>query len=401
MKSIKKVAFVGSALIASGILLASFTNDNGGDKNKKYQIIHHADGEMIEYDTVIPMSSSYTPEQFLADKGISSENVEIIEIPSLSGLNEEVREFRTIVREFELDHDNLSERIELNVEVDEDGNMTTKKTVNGVEVELTEEELKDIESNHRKHGEHRTHPKMMKMRFDDHEMGENDERIEINVEIDDDGNKTITKTVNGQQVEMKEEELDNIHITEMMNGDDINIFIDGDFPEGLEDEMKELKIELEKLMEEGGEDMKVITRRIEMNSDHDDNFEWSSEDKGHRVMFMSSDEKEDFTIVLVTEDYDEEASGNAKMRVHNSTEEMDVYPNPNDGTFKIRYESNENKKTTITVNDATGKQVFQEKLGKFSGKYEKELDLSEFGPGMYTITIQNGDNKEVNKVMIK
>ena len=401
MKSIKKVAFVGGALIASGLLLASFTNDNGGDKNKKYQIIHHADGEMIEYDTVIPMSSTYTPEQFLADKGISSENVEIIEIPSLSGLNEEMREFRTIVREFELDVDNLSERIELKVEVDEDGNMTTKKTVNGVEVELTEEELKDIESNHRKHGEHRKHPKMIKMHFDDHEMGENDERIEIRVEVDEDGNKTITKTVNGEQVEMTEEELDNIHITEMMNGDDINIFIDGDFPEGLEDEMKELKIELEKLMEEGGEDMKVITRRIEMHSDHDDNFEWSSEDKGHRVMFMSSDEKEDFTIVLVTEDYDEKTSGNSKMRVHHSTEEMDVYPNPNDGTFKIRYESTENKKTTITVNDATGKEVFQEKLGKFSGKYEKELDLRKFGPGMYTITIQNGDNKEVNKVMIK
>ena len=401
MKSIKKVAFVGGALIASGLLLASFTNDNGGDKNKKYQIIHHADGEMIEYDTVIPMSSTYTPEQFLADKGISSENVEIIEIPSLSGLNEEIREFRTIVREFELDVDNLSERIELKVEVDEDGNMTTKKTVNGVEVELTEKELKDIESNHRKHGEHRKHPKMIKMHFDDHEMGENDERIEIHVQVDEDGNKTITKTVNGEQVEMTEEELDNIHITEMMNGDDINIFIDGNFPEGLEDEMKELKIELEKLMEEGGEDMKVITRRIEMHSDHDDNFEWSSEDKGHRVMFMSSDEKEDFTIVLVTEDYDEETSGNSKMRVHHSTEEMDVYPNPNDGTFKIRYESTENKKTTITVNDATGKEVFQEKLGKFSGKYEKELDLRKFGPGMYTITIQNGDNKEVNKVMIK
>ncbi len=396
MNSIKKTAFVCGALIASGLLLTSFTNENGGDKNKKYQIIHHAGGETVEYDTVIPMSSSYTPEQFLADKGISSENVEIIEIPSISELNCEVRELKTIVREFELDADHLSKEVELNVEVDDDGNMTVKKTVNGVEVEVTEEELKEIESSEGKHAT------MIKMRFDDHEAGENEERIEISVEVDNDGNKTITKTVNGEQVEMTEEELENLHITEMMSGDDINIFIDGDFPEGLEDEMKVLEIELEKLMEEGDENVKIITRRIEVNSDGDDNnFEWDSEGSEHRVIVMSSDDQEDFTVVIVTENYDEATSGNTKMRFNLSSEEMDVYPNPNDGIFKIRYESDEDKKTTIRVNDATGKEVFQEKLGKFSGKYEKELNLKSFGSGMYTITIQSGDEKEVHKVMIK
>ena len=75
MNSIKKIAFVGGALIASGVFLASFTHEKGEDKNKKYQIIHHADGEIIEYDTVVPMSSSYTPEQFIVDKGITSENI--------------------------------------------------------------------------------------------------------------------------------------------------------------------------------------------------------------------------------------------------------------------------------------------------------------------------------------
>ncbi len=396
MNSIKKIAFVGGALIASGLLLASFTNDNGGDKNKKYQIIHHADGETIEYDTVIPMSSSYTPEQFLADKGISNENVEIIEIPSISELNGEVREMKTIVREIELDADHLSKEVELNVEVDDDGNMTVKKTIDGIEVEVTEEELKEIENSR---GER---CKMIKMCFDDYETGEHEERIEISVEEDDEGNKIITKTVNGEQVEMTEEELENLHITEMMSGDDINIFIDGDFPEGLEDEMKELEIELEKLMEEGDENVKIVTRRIEMNSDGDENnFEWNSEGCEHRVIVMSSDDQEDFTVVIVTENYDEATSGNTKMKFNLSNEEMDVYPNPNDGAFKIRYESDENKKTTITVNDATGKEVFQEKLGKFSGKYEKELDLKSFGPGMYTITILNGDDKDVHKVMIK
>jgi hypothetical protein len=89
------------------------------------------------------------------------------------------------------------------------------------------------------------------------------------------------------------------------------------------------------------------------------------------------------------------------MRVIQFSEDMDVFPNPNDGTFKIRYENDNKKKTSVTVTDAAGRKVFEDKLGKFSGKYEKELNLIEFGSGMYTVTIQNGSNEEVQKVMIK
>jgi hypothetical protein len=96
-----------------------------------------------------------------------------------------------------------------------------------------------------------------------------------------------------------------------------------------------------------------------------------------------------------------QAASETKMRFEQSSENMDVYPNPNDGTFKIRYESDEKQKTNITVTDASGKKVFEEDLGKFSGSYEKEIDLKKFGSGMYTITIQNGNNEEVQKVMIK
>ena len=80
---------------------------------------------------------------------------------------------------------------------------------------------------------------------------------------------------------------------------------------------------------------------------------------------------------------------------------MNLHPKPNDGLFIIRFESDENAKTTITVTDANGKKVLEEKLGKFSGKYEKEVDLKQYGSGLYTITIQSGDNVNVQKVMIK
>lgn len=379
--------------MASTALLVSFTKGKKDDKKKKYQIIHHSDGEMVTFDTIISMSSSYTPQQFLADKGISDEDAQIVTIPAISEL-EDGKMMRTFVHEVDVesDSDGSEETVEIRVEMDENGDMKTKKTVNGVEVEMTEDELMEIKSHHGDHG------KMIKMRIDDEEIGEMDERVEISVEIDDEGNKTVKKVVNGEEVEMTEEELENMEILEMVDGDDMNVFIHSGDHEG---DMEELELEIEKLIEEGGDDVKVITKRIEMHSDEND-FEWESNDGDQqiKVMRMGGD-VEDHTIVLVTENYDEANPNQAKVMFENSSEDMDVYPNPNDGTFKIRYESDENKKTSITVIDASGKKVFEENLGKFSGKYEKELNLKEFGTGMYTITIQNGNNKEVQKVMIK
>ncbi|MDG1332305.1 MAG: T9SS type A sorting domain-containing protein [Crocinitomicaceae bacterium] len=393
MNSLKKVALVGCALLASTALLVSFTQKNDDDKKKKYQIIHHSDGEMVTYDTIISMTSSYTPQQFLADKGISNEDVKIISIPDISEMNTDGKMMRTFVHEVDIEEDGngTEETVEIRVEMDENGEMKTKKTVNGIEVEMTEDELIEIKSHHGDHG------KMVKMRIGDEEIGEMDERVEILVEMDDDGKKKITKIVNGEEVEMTEEDLENMEILKMPHGDDMNVFIHSEEFDG---DMKEIEMKIEKIIEEVGDDAQFIVKHVEINSDGND-FEFESKEGDHQVKIMTMGEVEDHTIVLVTENYDEANSNQAKVMFESSSEEMDVYPNPNDGTFKIRYESDEKKKTSIMVTDASGKKVFQEDLGKFSGSYEKQLNLKEFGSGMYTITIQNGNNKEIQKVMVK
>src|SRR5690606_38895432 len=98
-------------------------------------------------DTVIPMNSTYTVEAFLADKGIKSENVEIVKIPNGKAKmmfiekNEIDGEHSTHNVEFK------EENIEINVDIDDDGNKTIVKKVNGEVVELTPEEIKEIENN--------------------------------------------------------------------------------------------------------------------------------------------------------------------------------------------------------------------------------------------------------------
>jgi hypothetical protein len=393
------MVLAGSALLASTALLVSFAQGNDDDKKKKYQIIHHSNGETITHDTVVPMSSSYTPKQFLKDKGISDEDAKIITIPSIPEIDMDGKMMKTFVHEmdFETDGEGSDEMVEITVEMDEDGSMKTKKLLNGVEVELTEEELQEIKTHHGEHG------KMIQVHIDDENIKEMDERIEISVEVDDEGNRTVKKMVNGEEVEVTDDELQNIDIEfiELMDGEDLNVFIS----EELEGEMQDLELKIEKIIEDvvdidklAEDEVQFITKRIEINSDGKD-INWESIDGDHEVKVIMTGDDEDHTIVLVTENYDESSS--TDVNIMKSSEDMDVYPNPNDGTFKIRYKSDDKKKTSISITDASGKQVFQEDLGKFSGSYEKEINLKEFGSGLYTVTIQNGDNKEVKKVMIK
>ncbi len=392
MKSIQKITLLGGVLLTSSALLYSFTKSNGeGDKMKKYQIIHHSNGETTTYDTVLPMNSSLTPEQFVASKGISSEHLEVVKIPSISEIETEKEMIKTFLHEVEIESDGEgnSEEVQIKVEIDENGEMITQKFVNGEEVEITDEELQEIKTSHGKHG------KVIELRLDDEEGDQQfEEHVEISVEMDDEGNLITKKIVNGEEVELSEEELENLRVFEMTDGDDLNVFIDS---EELREEMKELTLEMEKLMEEADENAQLIVKRIETNIG--DDFDWISEDGEQQIRVFSSD-NEDHTIVLVTENYDETTSSEAKILLDDSNSETTVFPNPNDGTFSISLNNDEAVKTKIVITDANGKKVFEENLGKFSGKYNKEVNLKEFGSGMYTVTIESGKNKEVNKVMI-
>ncbi|MFK7784447.1 MAG: T9SS type A sorting domain-containing protein [Crocinitomicaceae bacterium] len=419
MNSIKKIALVGGVLVTSSALLLSFTGDNEGkDKKKKYQIIHVSNGETVTYDTIVDMSSSYTPEQFVADKGISSDNLEIVKIPNMDGIQSEMK---TVVHsmedmEFELERTGeelekvikmhldskefgeSDEEVQISIEIDDDGNRSIKKTVNGEEVEITEEELNDFQIMQLEDAGDME--KVIKMHIDSKELGESDEKVQISIEVNDEGNRTITKTINGEEVEVTEEELNDFQIMQLEEAGDIQLILESVINEELTEKLEALQIELESIMEEleeGDKSVKVITKHIEIDSDHESDFEWESTDGEHEIKVLTMGNSGDHTIVLVTENYDE---SDANVSFENSNKELDIYPNPNDGTFKIRYNSDDKKKTSITVTDASGKKVFNEDLGKFSGSYEKEINLKEFGSGMYTVTIESGNDTEVQKVMI-
>lgn len=70
---------------------------------------------------------------------------------------------------------------------------------------------------------------------------------------------------------------------------------------------------------------------------------------------------------------------------------LQVYSNPSDGTFNIRFQVAEQGDTQISITDLQGKEVFGEVLPNFSGTFERAVTLPQAAKGTYFVKVtQNG-----------
>ncbi len=75
-----------------------------------------------------------------------------------------------------------------------------------------------------------------------------------------------------------------------------------------------------------------------------------------------------------------------------------VFPNPTSGQVNIKIEANfTSENTSIIINDLQGRKVFER---DFSSTNDLQFDLSHLSKGLYTISINNGENHIAKKLMI-
>lgn len=77
-----------------------------------------------------------------------------------------------------------------------------------------------------------------------------------------------------------------------------------------------------------------------------------------------------------------------------------IYPNPNNGTFNIQFDSDSSNEIKVGVHDMRGRQIF-EKSYQNSGLFSQSLELNNTQAGIYLVTVQDGDKKEVKKIVIE
>ncbi len=80
---------------------------------------------------------------------------------------------------------------------------------------------------------------------------------------------------------------------------------------------------------------------------------------------------------------------------------LDVYPNPNNGSFTIDMNLSEGLDLSFELTDVRGAIVWSSEAGTVEGAYTQHVQLSNQPEGMYFLKISAGEHKTVRKVVIK
>jgi hypothetical protein len=80
--------------------------------------------------------------------------------------------------------------------------------------------------------------------------------------------------------------------------------------------------------------------------------------------------------------------------------QVDLYPNPNNGQFDLKIDLSKGDNYTLQIVNALGQIVHSEKPELRSGHFEKHLDISIQGAGLYYFILRNDKDSFVRKVIV-
>lgn len=77
-----------------------------------------------------------------------------------------------------------------------------------------------------------------------------------------------------------------------------------------------------------------------------------------------------------------------------------LYPNPNKGNFNVQFTSTSSNGVKVLVHDLLGRKLFE---NKFENKtnFNENIQLKNAQPGVYLLTVVDGDRKDVRKIVIE
>ncbi|EJF10237.1 T9SS type A sorting domain-containing protein [Pontibacter sp. BAB1700] len=90
-----------------------------------------------------------------------------------------------------------------------------------------------------------------------------------------------------------------------------------------------------------------------------------------------------------------------KSREELKIEEINFHPNPNNGRFKLKFALKNKGTTVVRVMDDKGQEVFVDTIEKLEGVYEREIDLTPFGRGLYFLQVAQGGRYHTKKVLVQ
>ncbi|MBC7525783.1 MAG: T9SS type A sorting domain-containing protein, partial [Flavobacterium sp.] len=83
-----------------------------------------------------------------------------------------------------------------------------------------------------------------------------------------------------------------------------------------------------------------------------------------------------------------------------SFQDFSLSPNPNNGSFNIKFNSNTENEIGVAVYDMRGREIFTKRFSN-NGVFDQNIALDNVQSGIYMVNIQDGDKKVVKKIIIQ
>lgn len=80
---------------------------------------------------------------------------------------------------------------------------------------------------------------------------------------------------------------------------------------------------------------------------------------------------------------------------------INVVPNPNNGTFQLNIHVGVTDDYRIEIINTLGQRVYLEELKGFSGNASRNLDVKQFGTGMYLVRLHSVDKELIVKMSVQ
>jgi PKD repeat protein len=78
---------------------------------------------------------------------------------------------------------------------------------------------------------------------------------------------------------------------------------------------------------------------------------------------------------------------------------LSVYPNPNTGNFVISFNTIATDDYTIIIRNTLGQNVYSRIVSSHTGTFHEQVSLEEFGAGVYLISLSDGRNQTIRKII--
>ena len=80
---------------------------------------------------------------------------------------------------------------------------------------------------------------------------------------------------------------------------------------------------------------------------------------------------------------------------------ISIYPNPNQGQFRIEFDLEGLKDVNVRVMDGIGREVYNRDAGKVAGSYRENVDISNLAKGVYIVQVISDGHLTSRKITVQ